>query len=198
MLQKKVIIGLTGPIASGKNEAAEIFKKHGALIIDADKIGHVVLNKEKEKIKEVFGKDIILRNGSVDRKKLANLVFKKSACLAKLNKLAHPKILNNIKSIINSSHYKIIVINAAVLKNIGLIKIADFVITILAKKSLRISRLVNKSLTMKEACLRINAQMPDRGYKQIADYIIYNNSSLKSLEDNILRVYALIRTKALK
>lgn len=189
IMSKKLIIGLTGPIASGKNEAARILKRLGAYVIDADKIGHIVLNKEKNKIAAVFGKEVILKNGSVDRKKLANIVFNESAYLKKLNKLTHPKILNIIKSIINSSRKKIIVINAAVLKNIGLLKIIDLVISVLAGKDVRINRLIKKSFTRKDALLRINSQMPDAEYKNIADFAVYNNAALKDLKRKITLIF---------
>lgn len=187
--KKQLIIGLTGPIASGKNEAVKILKRLGAFVIDADKIGHRVLNKEKNKIAAVFGNEVILKNGSVDRKKLANIVFNKSAYLKKLNKLTHPEILNVIKSIIKSSRKKIIVINAAVLRNIGLLKITDFVVSILANRDVRINRLVKKSFTRKNALLRMNSQMSDAEYKNIADITIYNNADLKDLKRKITLIF---------
>ena len=99
MKKSKIIIGLTGPIASGKNEAAKILNSWGGYIIDADKIGHLILNSHKDEIVSMFGKNIISDDGSIGRAKLATIVFSDKKKLNKLNSFAHPKILNYIEMV---------------------------------------------------------------------------------------------------
>jgi hypothetical protein len=94
-MTKKIIIGLTGPIASGKSMAAKMLARHGAFVIDADVIGHQVIapqSKAWHEIVKAFGLKVLNRGGAVNRRKLARIVFSRPSSLKKLDKITHPEM----------------------------------------------------------------------------------------------------------
>jgi dephospho-CoA kinase len=113
------IIGLTGGIASGKTEVANILKRHGFYVIDSDEIGHEMLlnEKVKEKIVNMFGTNI-LTNGQIDRKKLGKIVFSNPEKRQIINKLIHPlviaEIVNRVQKAAEEGHNTVIVESAII------------------------------------------------------------------------------------
>jgi dephospho-CoA kinase len=87
-----MLIGLTGKYCAGKNHIAAILKKRGLKIIDADKLGHQVLETEKEVIFAQFGSDLKKTDGSLDRRLLGQKVFGKPEKLAALEAIVHPSV----------------------------------------------------------------------------------------------------------
>ena len=191
-LKNKIVIGITGGIASGKTTAASYFHKKGIQIIDADKIGHTILEKEdiKETITATFGKDIV-SNNRINRKKLGILVFQNPEKLKILNKIIHPILVKEIKQKLELSSENIIVIDAALLLVWDLDIICNYVILITTKKEAQIYRLMtNQKLTKKDVISRINSQKKPTIKKDFI--IIENNSTLLSFQEKIQKVYNLI------
>ena len=189
---KQVIIGLTGPIASGKNEVCKILRRRGAYVIDADKIGHEVMRPQSDvwhALVKTFGSKILKPGGGINRRKLGEIVFGNPRLLKKLNKITHPAMKEEViresrKQKAVSS--KLIIINAAVLKEIGFIPTVDQVWIVLAGKKKRLNRLVKKGLSREKALARIKAQKADREYLKIADVVIRNDFNIKKLKVKVL------------
>jgi len=98
------IIGLTGGIGSGKSTVAGFLTELGAVVLDSDKIGHEILETDAEVRQEIvdnFGRQVLNRKGHIDRKKLADIVFKDRQSLIKLNLITHPPIYRRIQSILD-------------------------------------------------------------------------------------------------
>ena len=90
-----LVIGLTGSIGTGKSEVAHLLQSLGAVIIDADLVGHEAYKPNTESWREVveaFGEDIVQPNGEIDRRKLGAIVFSKPEQLARLNGIMHPRM----------------------------------------------------------------------------------------------------------
>ncbi|KAF0134662.1 MAG: dephospho-CoA kinase [Candidatus Saganbacteria bacterium] len=175
------VIGLTGSIASGKSETARMLKKSGAIVIEADKIGHDLLNKDinvKAKIKKAFG--------TTDRKKFGDLVFADKNKLEQLNQILHPKMRRNIQREINRLKRKkrIIVIDAALPHLFA--GLVDEVWVVIASKEKRLQRLIKMGLSEDDAKKRINSQMSQKEYLKLADRIIKNEGKLEDLKAAIL------------
>ena len=95
------VIGLTGGIGSGKSTVSQYLKELGAVIIDADKVGHEAFQPGTEAWREVvatFGRDIVTPNGEIDRKKLGAIVFDNPPALTQLNRIMHPKMRDMMKA----------------------------------------------------------------------------------------------------
>jgi dephospho-CoA kinase len=177
-----MIIGLTGPIGSGKTEAVKIFKKYGFYVIEADKIGHKILalSHVKKKLISCFGKDIV-QKGKINRIKLRKAAFSNKKNLKLLNSITHPEIKKTVKmKLISLSKKRKIVIDAALLKQIGLIPFVDLVIFIKSSSKNRLSRTVrSRKLKAVEARRIMKLQPSDRQYQSVSDVVITNDGSIK-------------------
>ena len=184
------IIGLTGPIAAGKDEVAKILAKCGAYIIDADQIAHQLYSYPSpvwQELVKTFGSKILMRGGKINRRKLGEIVFSDKKSLKKINEIVHPYLKEAIIQIVESGKQvdSRIVINAAVLKEIGLLNYVDEVWVVIASKENRLKRLVKSGLSKTEALKRINAQAAQKDYLKQADVVIRNDGTLKQLRDQV-------------
>src|SRR3989344_1345761 len=96
-----MIIGITGPIGSGKTTVAKLFSRHWYDRIDADEISHQIMKNNSvvyKKIIQEFGNKILDKNKNIDREKLGDIVFNYATKLKKLNSIMHPIIINEIKN----------------------------------------------------------------------------------------------------
>lgn len=191
-----LILGLTGKIASGKDFVAKILEEHGAYVIDADKVGHELLKKGSAAYKEIldeFGNNVTDKDKEIDRIHLALEVFKNKTSLEKLNRITHPRlkkiVIEKLKQA-EKSKADVIVINAAILNEIGLLPLVDKVWVIDAEDDDIIRRLVDKGLTLDDAIRRLNSQASSSEYKKLGDEIIENKSTLIDLQkkvENLIR-----------
>ncbi|MCK4401397.1 dephospho-CoA kinase [bacterium] len=192
-----MIVGLTGGIASGKDTVAVMFKKLGAEIIDADKIANDLINAEisgdniSTKIVGFFGKDILNNSGGIDKKRLADIVFKDRKKLESLNRITHPEIIRIIKEEIASATPRndegnIIIVNAPLIVEAEAISLVDKLIVVSVSMENQIAR---SSLTKEEACRRINAQLSIKEKEKFADFVIDNNNGLKETERQVKKIW---------
>ena len=186
------IIGLTGGIGSGKSTVARILQKLGAEVIYADDIAKEITEPGMpayRKIIEYFGEDIIGEDNRINRKKLADIVFSNSGELQRLNEITHSIVVDVIAKLIDEyrdSGKELVVVEAIVPVEHGFLDVVDTVWVVLANESVRIDRVMERSgLTYEEAKKRIRSQMSDEMYISIADKIIYNDGSLKELEEKV-------------
>ena len=186
-------MGLTGGIAAGKNSVAKILEGLGAFIIDADITSRELAKAGSCAWKEIvhaFGREILDGKGEIDRKKLGKTVFKNSKKRAILNKILHPKIIEEewkkVSSIREKNPDSLIVINAALLIESGNYKDVDIVVLVSAKEDTMIERMMMRdNFSKEEAMSRLNAQMPIKDKQKYADYVIENNGSLEDLKNKI-------------
>jgi dephospho-CoA kinase len=189
---KAVILGLTGSFGSGKSTVAGIFRSFGAKIVDADEIAHRLISPRGpayKKILKAFGKGILNKDKSIDRGKLAGIVFNNKAMLVKLNKIMHPAIIKIMKEEMRASRAKVIVLDAPLLIEAGLAKSVDKIILVTVKKDTQIKRLQRKTGLGRAAILkRIKCQIPLKEKERLADFIIDNNGTLKSTKKQVTKL----------
>jgi dephospho-CoA kinase len=190
-----MILGLTGGIAAGKTKSASFFKSCGAYIADADCISREFAQKgspELKKILRIFGKDFLLSDGTLNRKKLGELVFSDDNARTKLEKILMPKIINRIKEIISERKTeRLLVIDAPLLFETNLNKLCDKTAVVSANAGTQIKRLQKRdNLTVEQIKQRISSQMPLKEKLKLADFIIDNNGTEKELENKIKELYA--------
>lgn len=180
------VIGLTGGSGSGKTAIASLLQKKGIDIIDADIIAREIVKKGEpalDEIVEEFGGDILLSSGELDRKKLGSIVFTNKEKLKNLNKITHKYITKIIMQNLSEHASEIVVIDAALLKESGLIDICDYVIFVTANTDVRIKRIIERDKLDKKAALdRIQSQDADENYLRYADFVV-DNSGEKSLDE---------------
>jgi dephospho-CoA kinase len=185
---------LTGVPGAGKSLAAEYLKDNGAVIISGDDTGREVLETYPEtirKLTEIFGKQILNPDGSLDRKRVGRIVFSDSARLKKLNRIVHPYLLKLLRRKIEkhrkSAAHKLIVVDAALIFEWGIEDWFDYILVVISNRANRIKRLRNSGLTRKEAENRISSQISQRIKASGADYVIENNGGKVALRNKINR-----------
>jgi len=192
MCSFNMIIGLTGSFGTGKSTVARLFKKYRAFIIDADEINHQILKENKPVIKKIaglFGREILAKDGTINRKNLAQLVFKNKKDLSKLCKISHPIIIVQIKNRIKKiNRNSLIVIDAPLLIEAGLNKLLDYLIVVKADKETLVRRLKKKGFSRNEVLHRLRIQLPLRYKLRLADFVIDNNGALNNTKKQIDRI----------
>lgn len=191
------IIGLTGGIATGKSQVSSILSELGAMVIDADIVAREVVQKGLpawQQLKDTFGEEYFLSNGELNRRKLGQLVFSHPDELDKLNSITHPAIKARIEDRINDlkvqGYNGIVVVDAALLLEAGWETMVDQVWVVDAPMEKRIERIMKRdNLTRDQALSRINSQMSQQERIAKADKIIYNNSDIDSLREQVLRIW---------
>lgn len=186
-------LGLSGGIGSGKSTVAKIFADLGAVVIDADAISREVLEPGQigyENTILTFGESVLSESGSIDRKKLAELVFQNPAQLAKLEAIIHPAVIGRVAQIRESLPASAIVVyDTPLLVEKNLKSQFDKVIIVLADEQIRKERLVTRGLELPDIEARISNQATDSQRSDVADYIIYNDGTLAQLQDNVTKVW---------
>jgi dephospho-CoA kinase len=200
--RKKPVIGILGGICSGKSTVAAELAKLGCKVIDADKIAHKLLEQNfiKNKIVKHFGHDVIGRNGRIDRKKLADIVFSNEQKLSLLNGIIHPFVLERFDELIreNQLQSKIpaIVLDMPLLVEVGWENRCDYLIFVDCCPKTRLERAKRKGILQEEQIkIRENFQISLDNKRTLADNIIDNNSSLSALVKQITDIFFTIMSK---
>lgn len=189
----KKVIGLTGPIGSGKSSVSEILRANGAQIIDADIIARQVVQKGTpllERLQHTFGSDILDHEGHLNRRALGKIVFEKDEKREVLNQLLHPAIIEEVEKCLtlffNKSKESVAVIDAALLIETGLDQKVDQVWYVEAKVDLRVQRIIQRdNITFKEAMNRVKAQPGQAENKKKAHMVINNNGDKNYLNKQV-------------
>lgn len=192
-----LIIGLTGGIATGKSLVSKIWQKEGAYIIDADEIARDLVKPHLpswEKIVDAFGVEILKKNETIDRKKLASIVFSNPDNREILNRIIHPKIKEEIyrrlKEIREKDSKAIVVIDAPLLIELGEYQEMDKVAVVASSVDKQIERIkIRNGLEEQEARRIIDSQMPISEKIKFADFIIINNGSLEEVEMKAIQIF---------
>ena len=191
-----MVIGITGGIASGKSTISLLLKKLGASIIDVDLIGREVVQKGEKAYNEIvkyFGEDILLLNGEINRKKLGDMVFSDKEKLHVLNGITHPEIIRRVVDKIKElkeNDAQVIVIDAAILVEMGLDKYCDSIWLIHIDKETQLNRLMERDrFVYLDAINRIKSQYENEDKFWIADIIINNNKPLEVIEKEIKELW---------
>lgn len=174
------IIGLTGPTGAGKSLVADILAGQGCEIIDCDIISREIClpgGPVLKRLAENFGDDIILRDGSLDRRLLARRAFSSPSAVARLNGITHPAItrLAFMRARAAATGGRPAVIDAAALFESGGERDCDFTVAVVAPLGIRLERILERdNIDEKSAMERINAQNEESYYCERADYIVRN------------------------
>lgn len=189
-----MIIGITGWIASGKTIVSNILKEQGYFVIDVDKVGKEIVESQKPAYNEVidyFGKDILLEDGRINRELLGEIVFSDNKKLNKLNQITHKYILDEVKlrlRHLEEGNVKNIVIDAAMLFEIGLDKLVNMVWFVESSQDIRLKRLMNRNgYTLQQAQKRIDSQNFTKN-REKSDIIIDNSGTIGELKDKVLKL----------
>ncbi len=171
-----MVIGITGNYCSGKDIASSLFRESGYRIIDVDRLGHEALKFSKNEIVRTFGK-AILRNGQVDRKKLGDIVFNDHSQKRRLENIVHPWMVEQVKREVRADGY--FVINAALLVEMCLHMLCDFVLVVEVDQHTAVRRAIRRDhISEEEALKRLRSQIPVKEKLHFVDKVIDNNGNI--------------------
>ncbi|MDR4499184.1 MAG: dephospho-CoA kinase [Candidatus Scalindua sp.] len=184
MKQKNTVIGITGGVASGKSTVAKMLLSLGAQVIDADKICHQLMNNEEIKIAiaKRWANSVLDKQGKIDRRILAKIVFRDKRELLALNKIIHPKAIKQIKNQIRELTIRgktnVVVIDAALLVETNLTQLCDKILFISTDRKICEKRAKkNRDWPLCEVEKRERFQVSLKDKKNNADSIIDNGRS---------------------
>ncbi|MEA2452502.1 MAG: dephospho-CoA kinase [Actinomycetota bacterium] len=192
-----LLVGLTGGIGTGKSTFAALLAERGALVIDADRLGHEALMPGEPAWREVvdqFGNDV-LADGSmdIDRKALARIVFADKGKLAALNAITHPVIMRKIAETLEAFRHsdRIVILDAALIVELGLVGSLDVIIVVATDTDVRRARLVkDRGMTADAIDERMRAQANPEDLLDKADIVVTNDGTLEQLVQEADRVWA--------
>ena len=160
-------IAITGNIAAGKSEVEKILAEE-FLVYDADKIAHKFL-------------------GNVDRKALGEKVFADPVARKKLEEFIHPKVKDEILRIFDAEDAKVVFVSIPLLFETGFDKLFDKILFVQSDDEIRLEHLMKRNnFTREQALARMNSQMPQQEKIKKSDYVVYNNSTLENLREQVL------------
>lgn len=194
-----ILVGLTGGIGSGKSTVARLLAGKGAVVIDADVIGHEVQapgGPAYQPIVDRFGPGILGPDGSINRKKLGEIVFRDPEALKDLNAVTHPEIYAAIVARLDELRETdlLVVLDAPLLvetltdrgRSLGM----NALVVVAAGVRDQIDRLAqDRGMAAEDARARIKAQAPQSAKMAAADYIVDNRGSLEGLEKSVDALY---------
>ena len=189
------VIGLTGSIGSGKSSVAQFLSEMGAVVIDADKLGHEVFKPENPAWREVidtFGNEILTPSNEIDRRKLGAIVFNNPERLKRLNRIMHPRILEVVKAKLEELRRQgaeVVVLEATLLIEAGWTSLVDEVWVTVSSKDSVVDRLKERGLSKAESLERILSQTTSEERAKHADVIIKNEGSLDELKTQVKQLW---------
>jgi len=188
-LNKRIVVGLTGGIASGKSTVAQMFRALGAYVIDADAIAREQLKpgtRTYRRVCRAFGSGILRRDKTLDRSALGELVFHNRTYLKKLNRIAHPPVIAEIRRRIGSRRTGLIVVDAPLLFEARCRGMVDKVAVVAAGRAEQIKRLEkNRRLSRTQILARIRSQMSLGNKVRRADFIIDNSLNKRNTKKQV-------------
>ncbi|HUX48971.1 MAG TPA: dephospho-CoA kinase [Dehalococcoidia bacterium] len=195
-----VIVGLTGSVGTGKSTVANLFKELGAYVVDWDELAREVTRphlKAWKEIVEYFGKSILNEDLTINRQKLADIVFSDKEKVAKLNQIVHPEVLKEDERM--TSEIKSLDPNALIIKDIPLLFeltrpiFVDRIVVVSASEQTQLRRLEETGMSREDAQNRIKSQLPLEEKIESADFVINNDGPLEETKKQVEEIYSLLR-----
>ncbi len=191
-----LVIGLTGGIGTGKSEVTRLLGALGAVVINADQVGHEAYKPDSESWQDVvkaFGEDILQPNREIDRQKLGAIVFGDPDQLAKLNRIMHPRMARIVAEQLESLRdqgTKVAVVEAALLFEAGWDSLVDEVWATDSPVETVIERLqARNGMSAEEVLKRIESQMDRLERLSRAQVIVDNDGDIADLESTVDRLW---------
>lgn len=188
--------GLTGGIGSGKSTIARLFAELGCITVDADQIVARLYQPGEaghEAIVRTYGAGILLPDGTIDRRKLADVAFASDETAKTLNALIHPLVIAEQARMMEEIPEGIVIVEATLLIESGGKERYDRIVIVDVDPETQLVRAVARGMSREEAARRIARQMPREERLRYADYVIDNSGDLRAAVRETSRVFEALR-----
>ncbi len=195
MVKSTIKIAVTGGAGSGKSTVCKVFKKLDVIVFNADKFARDIVQKDRpayHKIIEYFGKQLIEKNGRLNRRLLREIITTDHHAKNILERIVHPEIISLMKEKLLDAQKsgRNIAIEVPLLFELGLENLFDLSVMVYSSKEHKIKRLENRdSVTRQNALDLIELQMADKEKIKRSDFVIQNDDSKEQLEKNVKKLY---------
>jgi dephospho-CoA kinase len=185
------VLGVTGGVGSGKSTVAKILARRGAVVLDADAIVHDLYRGGAlaQEIGEKFGREALAPDGSVDRRRLGEIVFQDPSRRRELESLVHPhvraRVQQELTRLKGEEFRGIVVVDAALLVETSHPYPLDALLVVSAPAAARLERLEARGMSRAEASRRMGAQATDEEKERRADFVVRNDGTLADLEERV-------------
>ncbi|EBF5163943.1 dephospho-CoA kinase [Listeria monocytogenes] len=185
-------IGLTGSVATGKSTVSNMIQQAGIPLVDADIAARKVVEPGTEGLKEIvayFGEEILLGDGTLDRAKLGEIIFKDKEKREKLNEITHPRVKDYMleaRERFFRAGEELIFFDIPLLFESHLESLVDQIVVVWTTPETELKRLMERNnLTKEDALRRIESQMGIDEKARKADFVIDNNESLEKTQKQV-------------
>lgn len=203
-MKKTFIIGVTGNFGTGKTQFCKFIEENGFPIIYSDLLAKKVIHTNEDlqtRLSKEFGKNTFMPDGSFNTKYISSIVFSNDdpakKKLLKLNSIIHPLVIEELLKEIDKSvaqQQNLIFVESALIYEAELENAFDFIILVTSDKEKIVERIQNKTKMSKEEILaRLDTQIDDKKKIELADFVVYNNSTLDDLKKNAILILELIQ-----
>lgn len=192
---RRIKLGVTGGIGSGKTSVCRVFSVLGIPLFSADQEARLIMENDKSimlRINSIAGKDLY-PGGSLDRMQLADIIFNNKILLEKVNTLVHPVVFDHYLKWERKQTTPYTIMEAAILFESGASELVDRKLTVVAPVEERINRIIERNqMTREQIQERIRNQWNDEARIKLSDYVIYNSDdemiipSVLKIHDDIL------------
>jgi dephospho-CoA kinase len=179
-----------------------LFSKRGAVVIRSDELARQVIEPETPGQKQVisrFGIEILNDKGSIDRAKLAQIVFKDDVALKDLENIVHPLVRERTNQLMSEQTSETIIINEIPLlleKNME--SLFDFLVIVISSEKNRLERLLQRGVSEDQAKARMAKQVDDQARKAAADFLIVNDGNLDQLDADVQKIWQTLQERNFK
>ncbi|MEO0140460.1 MAG: dephospho-CoA kinase [candidate division WOR-3 bacterium] len=194
----KLKIAITGNTGSGKSAVAEILRKKGFPVVDADKIAHAVITAPdiKDRIRAEFGPEFFTGSGEVDRKRLGREIFSDPSKLRKLNLIMRPRIAFLVGKAMDEAPGEIVFVDGALVFEYGVEGLFDRVVVVISDPEEMVRRTARRTGYSEEDVRRmLSAQIPQEEKARRAWFVIENKGSMEELERQVEVLLELLRSE---
>ncbi len=196
-----LIVGVTGGVGSGKTTVSRMFEKEGAYVIDADQIARELVQPKRTAWREIvraFGKEVLEKEGSIDRKRLAEIAFLNSEKRDVLNQILHPRIKREMerraRAIGRKDPEAVVILDVPLLVETGYHREMDRVVVVTSTERKQMERMKKRVGMSEEETRRIiSSQMRIEEKVKAADFVIRNEGSLETTRRKVREIFHALR-----
>jgi len=188
-----LLVALTGNYGMGKSTVLSLFRKLGVPTLDTDRIVESLFRSKKilGKIKQLLGEKVFNESGSLNKKKVADIIFKSASLRRSLEDILHPFVFDKIKDFIDKMNIndKILIIAVPLVYERGYEDRFDRIIVVHTREEIAVSRLGKKGIPKKDVLLRLKAQLPIEEKGEKADFLIDNSGTIEETRIQVKVIY---------